>query len=308
MIGYLCLIDNKGGGFLQVYKLIKKIVGPDLFIKIKSDIAFRNNPTLKEKIQRNSVFRGAYSGKRCFILGNGPSLKNIDLSRFKNELIFTVNQIARNPQFELLHTNFHFWADERFFDLDEKKPEDMELLETMKNVRTRDNDPVVFYKYVAKDMVEKFGLDDYLNIYYYEQFNTDIDFIKDGYIDFTYLVPGFPTVVQYIICMAVYMGFSEIILLGCDCSGFISIAESKLGCGENAQYGYKITENEKKRLERANSMHSLKDELRWHVLLFENYRLLNIYCEKNNCRLYNATSPTLLEEVPKINLDDVLTI
>ncbi len=37
--------------------------------------------------------KGKYKGKRCFIIGNGPSLKNTDLSLLKNEYTFGLNRI-----------------------------------------------------------------------------------------------------------------------------------------------------------------------------------------------------------------------
>ena len=38
-------------------------------------------------------FRNKHQGERCFILGNGPSLKHTDLSLLKNEITFGMNRI-----------------------------------------------------------------------------------------------------------------------------------------------------------------------------------------------------------------------
>ncbi len=38
-------------------------------------------------------FRNIHRGKRCFILGNGPSLKQTDLTKLKNEYTFGMNRI-----------------------------------------------------------------------------------------------------------------------------------------------------------------------------------------------------------------------
>ncbi|MDO9087431.1 MAG: DUF115 domain-containing protein [Anaerolineaceae bacterium] len=38
-------------------------------------------------------FHDIHKGKRCFILGNGPSLKHTDLSKLKNEFTFGMNRI-----------------------------------------------------------------------------------------------------------------------------------------------------------------------------------------------------------------------
>lgn len=38
-------------------------------------------------------FRNIHQGKRCFIMGNGPSLKQTDLTKLKNEYTFGMNRI-----------------------------------------------------------------------------------------------------------------------------------------------------------------------------------------------------------------------
>ena len=38
-------------------------------------------------------FRDLHAGKRCFIIGNGPSLRQTDLSKLKNEFTFGMNRI-----------------------------------------------------------------------------------------------------------------------------------------------------------------------------------------------------------------------
>lgn len=42
------------------------------------------------------ALRGKFAGKRCFIIGNGPSLKQTDLSRLKHEFTFGLNRIYLN--------------------------------------------------------------------------------------------------------------------------------------------------------------------------------------------------------------------
>ena len=85
-----------------------------------------NHPEEVSQLNRNKVFKNQFKGKRCFILGNGPSLNNVNFSDLKDEYVFCVNQINRRPDFKELHSNFHFWADPNFFDINLNKPEDRE--------------------------------------------------------------------------------------------------------------------------------------------------------------------------------------
>lgn len=266
-----------------------------------------NYKKYKEMLNRNISFQNAYSGKRCFVLGNGPSLKTLDFSLLEKEIVFTVNQLPRNPQFDKLKTNFHFWADSRFFELDENNEEDQELLDVMKMVAHDGNNPFVFYELDAIDMIKKYRLDEILNIYYFSLQPYDFaTFVQKKAIDITKPMPNNPTVIHTIIAMAVDMGFSEIYLLGCDCTGFVNMPNARLKKADTAEYNYKISENEKKRMEKVALQTSVRDELMSYVKLFDRYSLLLDYCNKHNVKLYNATKNSLLDSVPKVNLSDIL--
>lgn len=55
-----------------------------------------------------SQLRNKYKGKRCFIIGNGPSLKKTDLSLLKNEYTFGLNRIYL--LFKELNFETTFWV------------------------------------------------------------------------------------------------------------------------------------------------------------------------------------------------------
>ncbi len=47
----------------------------------------------RENRRRLAEFRGRHAGQRCFIIGNGPSLNRMDLSRLKEEVSFGLNRV-----------------------------------------------------------------------------------------------------------------------------------------------------------------------------------------------------------------------
>ena len=289
---------------VMIKKVIRDILGQSKVIDLQTRKKFHKVSYLQELLKQNEQFKDKYKGKRCFVLGNGPSLKKIDFKLLENEFTFTVNQLPRNDRFSQLKTNVHLWSDWRFFDLHRDNEEEMELLNVMKAVNTENNRPLVFYKMEAYNMIQKFELDKYLDIFYYDEV-LPVE-VLPKYIDFTKLVPQFRTVVHYAISLAVYMGFSEIYLLGCDCSGFISNAETKLGSAEKSLYGYNVSENEKKRMEKVAEKMSLRDELQLYVNLFDDYEKMKAYCQSYGVKLYNATGTTLLESVPRVEFDTII--
>ena len=51
------------------------------------------HPWRRESIRRLAELKDIHKGKRAFIIGNGPSLKQTDLSKLKNEFTFGLNRI-----------------------------------------------------------------------------------------------------------------------------------------------------------------------------------------------------------------------
>lgn len=51
------------------------------------------HPWRRQSRKHLQQFSNIHKGKRCFILGNGPSLRNTDLSRLRNEITFGMNRI-----------------------------------------------------------------------------------------------------------------------------------------------------------------------------------------------------------------------
>jgi hypothetical protein len=51
------------------------------------------HPWRRESIRRLAAFKDVHKGQRAFIVANGPSLKQTDLSKLKNEITFGMNRI-----------------------------------------------------------------------------------------------------------------------------------------------------------------------------------------------------------------------
>ena len=52
----------------------------------------RLHPWRRDSIRKLNALKDTHSGERCFIIGNGPSLKNTDLSKLKNEFTIGMNR------------------------------------------------------------------------------------------------------------------------------------------------------------------------------------------------------------------------
>jgi hypothetical protein len=51
------------------------------------------HPWRRETVRKLDALRDTHKGERCFIIGNGPSLRNTDLTKLKNEYTLGMNRI-----------------------------------------------------------------------------------------------------------------------------------------------------------------------------------------------------------------------
>jgi hypothetical protein len=60
---------------------------------LKHNFLYRTTDAGRASARELSSLKDQHRGKRCFILGNGPSLKQTDLSRLRSEFTFGLNRI-----------------------------------------------------------------------------------------------------------------------------------------------------------------------------------------------------------------------
>jgi len=67
--------------------------GRDALIRVADLPGMVFHPWWLNSNQRLKKYQNMYTGKRCFVIGNGPSLRNTDLSLLKDEFTFGMNRI-----------------------------------------------------------------------------------------------------------------------------------------------------------------------------------------------------------------------
>ncbi|SCW81895.1 Protein of unknown function DUF115 [Lachnospiraceae bacterium C10] len=155
-------------------------------------------------------FKGAYKGRRCFLVGNGPSVTYKDLDRLykKKEICFGVNSIYKAFEHTLWRPDFYVAVDQYFIE------EKIGQVNAMKGIK--------FFRHLeyAKTVTEGETYDVHLIPSVVAEHNFSFD-IEEG-------VYSGSTVLYDALQIAVYMGFSEIYLLGADMSvGLLGNSEGK---------------------------------------------------------------------------------
>jgi hypothetical protein len=254
---------------------------------------------LSRLIKNNKRFHNLHINKRCFIIGNGPSLNTQDLTLLKNEIIFTVNQFDRTNYSSFIHPNYHFWADKTLFSEDT----DFNPLEIRKQMKqfNDNNKTISFYESVGYSYINKYKLYKVDRTFFFKIKGHLTNYLNTNFSSF---VSGANTIVQYAIIMALYMGFNEIYLLGCDNTLILNYINSML---ENNlyQYSYVLNDKEKVRMKKIKNIYNLESQLLGNLLILRGFNKLTSYAKKKSIKLVNLTPGGLIDNVPRQSYDSI---
>lgn len=218
-----------------------------------------------------------YQGKRCFIIATGPSLKISDVEMLKDEITIGVNTIFNiydridwRPTYyvmtdPVLHKNLNMKNKLNFDDYAE--------INCILNALCRKysvGDKVIYVNTCWLDHCYNFGKSRKF------KYNSNLLF---GVYDYY-------SVTQEAIVYAIYMGFSEIYLLGVDNDYLGKKQHFTETVGENTMSIEQAIKNQ-----RSNN---------W------GYEFIKKIADNHKIKIFNATRGGALEIFPRVNLEDVL--
>lgn len=162
-----------------------------------------------ELLKRNEVFRNRHQGRRCFVIGNGPSLKEQDLTPLANEITFVVNYFHLHPIIsDTWQPSYYCLSDPAYFD-------GREPIESIRDIAAKVPAAPFFVPHFAREFIEQTkALPE--DRTYYVGLSSGLEDEWTAVPDFTRVVPGVQTVVQLAIMAAMFMGCTPIYLLGLD--------------------------------------------------------------------------------------------
>lgn len=243
------------GKQINVYDIYKEI---DLF----------RNPELTK-------FHNIHKGKRCFIIATGPSLKMEDLDTLKRhgEICMSVNGIIKAFNMTKWRPDYYFLAD--IYGLMQWKEDILQM--EVKEKFIADTAWLFDDNYEVPGNIHKFHL--YIDIPEESLPEFTEDFSKCSYCSSSVIYDG-------ALQMAAYMGFSDIYIIGADCT--VESTQKKQHFIENYDddkfskaYGLDIAQ------------------------VFKGYEAAKQYCEKKGIRLYNATRGGALEILERVDFDSL---
>lgn len=256
-----------------------------------------------DSIHRNKDLTVSTKGGRCFIIGNGPSINNVNFELLKNEIKFTVNSIMNNFElFEKIDPDYHIIIDPAYFD--DGLPNYDVLLHDLKNIRTNKKSPKVITSYEGKKVISKYEIDQLNDFYYiYSHGNLHSGLIKN--ISLSRNMPVAQNVIQMAIYAAISMGFRDIYLLGCEMTSFMpNLHQISKSSDDKRYHAYDYTPEIKDQMDTLRQMHDNYSVFSDYAKTFQIFKDIRLYAEKHNIKIYNATNSGVLDvfEVVDMNL------
>ncbi|RKY45651.1 MAG: hypothetical protein DRP88_07175, partial [Candidatus Neomarinimicrobiota bacterium] len=169
--------------------------------------------TRKTKRECNNVLKlkNRYMGERCFIVGNGPSLREIDLSKLINEFVFVTNWFVLHDVYKELSYPFLCISDPHLWNYGKGFHE--KLVENI----LKNNNVKCFFEISSKKCVERSPLLD-IEVYYLN-LNRNKKVWKGEFSKkiWKYVSWGFTVIIDFCLPLVYHLGFSNIYLIGVDC-------------------------------------------------------------------------------------------
>ena len=271
-------------------------------------LSFKHRQTLRP----NRVLKNSQRGKRCFILGNGPSINDIDLTLLRDEKTFVVNDFIKHPDFDTLNPSYYVMADMSFFD---SERETDFFGRNLKNKSDRIKPSTkLFFNLNGKKLIERRQLFRQHEIYYLStQGIWSSNF--DSNIELDKTIPFSKSVILACLAIATYLGFEKIYLLGCEHSFLAKpIRQGDLNDVDHF-YGFNhenLDPNDPQAVkeqgfDRVVSL-SYESAMSHAKQLFKNYRLFyqKVRQSNPNLKIWNATPNSFLDVFPFIDFKNII--
>jgi len=229
----------------------------------------------KPDLNKNKMMKDRRRSDRCFVLGLGPSLKEIDLCKLDGDIIVT-NRFFMVDGADKVNPVAYVIVDGGFYD--KKNCDDLNAAVKMfpKSCFVLNG---LYSDRIDKDILSNTIV---YNIYLWA---GSIDG-KRTKLDCRKVMPIAGNVICAAEYIALYMGYREIFLLGCDFNSFAS---------QKANHVYKE--------EDTNRLWSISTELFQYSFTADQHCQLDIYAKKHNQRILNLTQGSLIDAYEKLSCD-----
>jgi len=250
------------------------------------------SPAEQQLIARNAAFRNHHAGKRCFVIGNGPSLNTQDLSLLKDDITFVMSGFWKHPVVAQWQPHFYCLCDPLFFD--NSPPMNRFFVSLVKAIHST----TYFLPLQAAEVIQNDRVLP-LDRTFFLAFRGNLHEEELTQLDFTKFVPGAQSVSQLAIMAAIYMGCSPIYLLGLDHDWLAHRGMDRHFYSGKTVDNHPLAHNDLSR-------YSYKTELQSELRLWNGYETLQNLARKHSIQILNATNGGFLDVFPRVEYPRVV--
>lgn len=245
-------------------------------------------------LRKNHRFRDRHRGQRVFVLCNGPSVLTQDLLPLRNEIVMSVSSGYLHRDFSQIGPKYHVVPQLTYGMITEH-----DAVQWFREMDSKLGQTELFLAADEYELVQRHELFPRRSVNYLCLGRPFFHFER-GIIDICGLAPIVYSVPIMCLIVAMYMGFKEIFLLGTDHDSLVT-----------GQYRYSfeptVLRGKDLFVEADGNIRSpFYVELKAYFSLWNQYRHVKRIAGANGIHIYNATVGGLLDEFPRVNLEDVL--
>lgn len=221
-----------------------------------------------------------HKGDRCFIIGNGPSLRVDDLERLRGEYTFGANRIYEIFDQTKWRPTYYFAVDNSFIEAEIDRLNAFELNKLF---------------LAADESLDLSRIKNAIRIFEYTKFKVNKWNDTTAHISedvSQYFSVGY-TVTFTEIQAAIYMGFKEIILLGIDfCYSSVRDKRGRIHTNEGVMDYFSGKKYESTVLPYYSNLYA--------------YKAAKKYADEHDIKIINATRGGKLEVFERVNIDEII--
>lgn len=170
-----------------------------------------------QELSKNRRFKGIHSGESCYIFGNGVSLKYFDLREFNDRVSIGCNSLLVHRYIHELNLKYYYMGHPFLFYKYWKNPYSgkyqKNLYGSLERKKMQLNPNIEYFISLSN----YFGIKG-VNINYLHHFGSHHCRFRS--VDLTNSFSTMDGALQGMLGLAIYMGFKDIILVGCDYLSF----------------------------------------------------------------------------------------
>jgi len=279
-------------GWQELTKLAAHWVLPPGILEFLRSHLMAKSLTREERaiLRKNRALNNRHAGERCFILATGPSIKKQDLKLLRGETCIALSNFFVHQDYSVIKPRYYCVAGYH------QPISRTAWTEWLGEMAAATDNAVMFFSLNDREDIERNGLFSRREIHYLQFANWST--ISGEKSDITRSVPSPQSVTIMALEVALYMGFENIYLLGCDHDWMLHLDTSQHFYEENQHAFVRAGYDEWAGVD-------LELQCQSYVRLWQRYKELGQIARGKSINIFNATAGGLLDVFPRIRYESL---